>query len=257
MINREIKIFLTAISFFTRIPVPKFDFKEEYLTQCCRYFSLIGLIVGLGSYFAFNLTFEYIGLKPAIITALTVAVIMTGAFHEDGLADMADGFGGGWTKEKKLEIMKDSRLGTYGTVTLILLFAFKISLYHELIRVNQLPILLLFFLATHSLSRMAAASLMLTMPYVQETDKSKSKPVATLNFGSFMLLTTVAVAPLGFMPAQFFYVFIPLSILIGFMKFFLTKQIGGITGDCLGGCQQIGELVCVASFVVISKNLIM
>ena len=257
MINREIKIFLTALTFFTRLPCPSFYFKDEYLTSCCRYFSLVGIIVGSITYLALALAIEYFSPTTAIVFSLCVSVFVTGAFHEDGLADMADGLGGGWTLEKKLAIMKDSRIGTYGTVSLILLFIFKVSLLSEILNLTQEKIWFVLLISIHSLSRVASGSLILLMPYVQETDISKSKPVVHMNWRSFLFMAFIGIGPLILLPTQYLAALLPLAFATLFFKWFFKKQIGGITGDCLGGCQQVCELICMAAFIIISKDLIM
>jgi len=124
MIKREIHIFLTSIMFYTRIPCPRWvDHSPDYLNQATRYFPLVGWIVGgvyAGSIVVLTMFFSPL---ISIILGLAISVLMTGAFHEDGFTDMCDGFGGGWTREKILLIMKDSRVGTFGLVGLGLLLA--------------------------------------------------------------------------------------------------------------------------------------
>ena len=123
MIKNEIKIFLTSVMFYTRIPCPSFiDHSEDYLNKATRYFPLIGIIVGTISFFIFWLSSLIFNIYISVIFSLGAGILITGAFHEDGLADTFDGFGGGWTKDKILEIMKDSRIGTYGTISLITIF---------------------------------------------------------------------------------------------------------------------------------------
>ncbi len=117
--RKELQVFLTAVMFFTKIPCPGWvDHSKEYLNKSSRYFSLIGIIVGCvggAVFYGFNVIFPH---SVAILLSMLATVWLTGAFHEDGLADMFDGFGGGWTREQVLEIMKDSRIGTFGVVGL-------------------------------------------------------------------------------------------------------------------------------------------
>lgn len=251
MITREIKIFLTALTFFTRIPAPKYDFKEEYLNHCSRYFAIIGLIVGALSFLPYYLFLPYFSKLTLIISVLISAVLITGAFHEDGLADMADGLGGGWTKEKKLAIMKDSRIGTYGTVSLILLFLLKASLLWELSSLVGPLTFFLIYLVSHSMSRMNAGLLMYLLPYVQEADTSKSKPVAKMTKLSLGIVILSGISPLFFLIPSSFFLTIPVVIALWGFSLFLKKQLGGITGDCLGGCQQVTELVILSSSVIL------
>ena len=118
MIKEEIKIFFTSLMFYTRLPCPSYiDHSENYLNKATRYFPLIGIIVGTISFLLFWIFNQIFNVEISIIIAIATGILITGAFHEDGFADTFDGFGGGWTKEKILEIMKDSRIGAYGAIS--------------------------------------------------------------------------------------------------------------------------------------------
>lgn len=256
MLKKEFKLFILALMFFTRIPCPSFDdFEEADLNEASRYFSVVGLIVGFLSFVAFYAASQYFSTMTSVIFSLAFSVFITGAFHEDGFADTVDGFGGGWTKEKILEIMKDSRVGAFGVVGLILLFALKISLLIETVGRLETVYALCFFLTANSLSRAASASLIFTSSYVQEDKVSKAKPLATaIGKGSFIFLIICGLLPLLIMKNPLFFIAVIPVFLTSFLagKYF-EKWIGGYTGDCLGATQQICEIVFMASFAVILK----
>jgi len=126
MIREQWHLMLLAISFFTRIPVKhSVDISSKMLNEASRYFALVGLIVGAFSALAFYLAITIVPVEIALLIAMFTSVLLTGAFHEDGWADVWDGFGGGWTIENKLNIMKDSRLGTYGAAALFFILMIK------------------------------------------------------------------------------------------------------------------------------------
>ena len=103
MIKEQLKIFLTAVMFYTRIPCPSYvDHSEEYLNKSTRHFPLIGIIVGFISFIVFWTSNLIFNIEISIVFSIAAGILITGAFHEDGLADTFDGFGGGWTKEKIL-----------------------------------------------------------------------------------------------------------------------------------------------------------
>ena len=114
----------TAIGFLTRIPI---NTPQVVLSEAAPWFPVVGLGIGLIQAATFVGLNAVLPAGPAAVLSVAVAALVTGAFHHDGLADMADAFGGGWNLEQRLEIMKDSRLGTYGTVALILAVATEIS----------------------------------------------------------------------------------------------------------------------------------
>ena len=120
--NKHIRRFILAVSFMTIIPITRnHDFKEDDLAFSTVYFPLVGLLLGLLSWGIFLTIYPYLPLSVTVFIILAFLTLITGALHEDGLGDTFDGFGGGYTKERILEIMKDSRIGTYGSLALIFL----------------------------------------------------------------------------------------------------------------------------------------
>lgn len=258
MLQKEFKLFTLALMFFTRIPCPSFDdFKESDLNEASRYFSVVGIIVGVLSFSAFFGASYYFSPLTAVIMSLCFSVFITGAFHEDGFADMVDGFGGGWTKEKILEIMKDSRVGAFGVIALILLFALKISLLMETVVNLEVIHALAFFICLHSLSRTASGSLIFISSYVQEDKQSKAKPLATgMSRMSFLFLLISGILPLLLFKNPFVFItVIPVFITAYLAGKYFEKWLGGYTGDCLGATEQICEVIFMASFAIIMKFL--
>ena len=249
MIKKEIQVFLTAVMFFTRIPCPSWvDHSAEYLNKSSRYFSLIGIIVGgVGGavFYGFNVVFPH---SVAILLGMLATVWLTGAFHEDGLADMLDGFGGGWTKEQILKIMKDSRIGTFGVVGLTGVLALKFLTLNNLPSA-RIPIILI---AGHSMSRFLASTLAVTHDYARE-DSSKAKPAAT----RMSNLSLVISAIFGFAPLALFgniwiiTAVVPVLLVHFYLGSFFQKNIGGFTGDCSGATQQLTEVAFYLSILAL------
>jgi len=248
-IAKETTLFLTALMFYTRIPLPKglsIAYSEDILNKSTKYFPIVGwLIGGIGaaSYFLFELIFNH---QLGILLSMATTILATGAFHEDGFADICDGFGGGWNKEKILEIMKDSRLGTYGTIGLVAMLAIKyLSLSFNL--PENIPLILI---CGHSISRLTATSMIVISRYSRTDATSKVKPIGKKLFISEYLFAVI----LGFLPFLLLesYVFLTFAIIsIGILLYFrwyFEKWIDGYTGDCLGAIQQVTE-VCFYLFV--------
>ena len=127
--KHEIRIFLTALVFYTRLPLAgQVGHHPYYLSQATRYLPVVGWLVGALAAVVFLAAGFLFSVSLGLIFSMMATILATGAFHEDGFADVCDGFGGGWTREGILEIMKDSRLGTYGVVGLILLLATALAL---------------------------------------------------------------------------------------------------------------------------------
>ena len=241
MLKRELEYFFGAIRFFTRLPVPGWvGHSAEALNQSARYFPAVGLVVGgIGA-------LVYLGaalLWPkaiAILLAMAATIYATGAFHEDGLSDTVDGLGGGWEKLRILEIMKDSRVGSYGVVAMVLALLGKFTMLSAL----DDALIPLALLAGHALSRFCATLLLATMNYVREDALSKAKPLATrLAPGALLVAALFAVLPLFFLPLGNVAsgVFLAALATLWFARLFKC-WLGGYTGDCLGATQQLSEI---------------
>ncbi|MFH6944549.1 adenosylcobinamide-GDP ribazoletransferase [Flavobacterium sp. FlaQc-50] len=262
--KKELHIFFTALMFYTRIPCPKnIDHNPDYLNKATRYFPLIGWIVGSISFLAFYVFSLFLSVETAVILAFIASILTTGAFHEDGFADVCDGFGGGWTKEKILLIMKDSAIGAYGAIGLILLFLLKFKLLSESIAPFQIQDstalfqIFLLFISAHALSRLAAISIIFTHEYSRDDASSKSKPIAKSNtwkeiLGSFFF-GLVPLLVLSYFKYQILLVLIPVFLTRYFLARYFQKWIDGYTGDCLGATQQVCEVVYYLALLLVWK----
>ena len=152
--KRQLNLFFHALQFYSRIPAGKIDYSEENLAQSVRYFPLVGSVVGVVGACVFMLSMLVFPQAISVTAALTSMVAVTGALHEDGVSDFFDGFGGAYTRERVLEIMKDSHVGAYGVISLVLLFLAKFSLLTS-IAPQKLPPALI---AAHASSRFMAVA---------------------------------------------------------------------------------------------------
>jgi adenosylcobinamide-GDP ribazoletransferase len=226
--------------FYTRIPCPpNITHDPDYLNKATRYFPMMGWIVGGMAALVFGLSSYFFNPPICILLSMVASILTTGAFHEDGWADVCDGFGGGWTKEKILEIMKDSRTGAYGSIGMALMLLFKYIVQTE-IQVTQLCVVMI---AAHSFSRLCAVGIVATSVYVRENDDAKAKPLAkTITIREIIPAFIFGVAPL-WMIGKYCLAIIPPILLTIYMRRYFHKWIGGYTGDCLGAIQQVSELM--------------
>ncbi|MFC4815533.1 adenosylcobinamide-GDP ribazoletransferase [Flavobacterium sp. GCM10023249] len=261
--KKELDIFFTALMFYTRIPCPKnIDHNPEYLNKASRYFPLVGWIVGMISFVTFYLANSVFSTGIAIVFSIVAVILTTGAFHEDGFADVCDGFGGGWTKEKILTIMKDSAIGAYGAIGLILLFMLKFYSIGESVLLGKarepyVNVIVLLFISAHAVSRLAAISIVFTHKYSREDANSKSKPIAQSYtwrevVGAFFF-GLLPLFVLAFFQWRLLLTLIPVFLMRIYLARYFQKWIDGYTGDCLGATQQVCEVVFYLSTIAIWK----
>ena len=228
--------------FYTRIPVPKsLGFSNERLNRSTRYFPLIGWLVGgIGAAVFYGLV-QILPKEVAVFLSIMATIFVTGAFHEDGFADFCDGFGGGYTREKIFTIMKDSRIGTYGTVGLIGMLGTKF-LTLQTFPAIVIPLVLI---SGHAFSRLMPVLIIFTTPYSRDDETSKVKPIGKRGKRSDLLLAIIiGLFPVAFFAWHFMAIVLILSLLITLLfKKYVEHKIGGYTGDCLGALQQIIEVV--------------
>lgn len=235
-----------AFMLLTRIPVywDKISNEPPNLRRATWAYPLVGLFIG-GLISLIFLAAIYTGVSKeiSILLALSAAILTTGAFHEDGLADVADGFGGGYGKEKKLEIMRDSRVGTYGSLALIIAFAFKFFSLHALGNWDIVKVLIV--AATVSRFMILVPSLVLSPARSNSLATEAGKPTlavtlcaATLSVGTSIILMDMSV----------FLITVTLAFFIVFIFCRLAyKQVGGFSGDILGATQQLSEIAILVT----------
>jgi len=247
--KKEIQLFFTALMFYTRIPVPqRAVYSGEYPSGTTKYLPLIGWIIGGLSALTFYACSFILPVSVSIMLSMIVSIIATGAFHEDGLADTCDGFGGGRTKEKKLEIMKDSRTGVFGVTGLVLILGLK---YITLVETDRI-ILPFTIIAAHSLSRFAAITIMYTHRYVRGEDSKITSVSKEISIPDMAFAGIFGILPIFlFQNIIFFILLIPVFFMQLLLGIYFKKQIGGYTGDCLGATQQVCEVVFYLSLLIL------
>ncbi len=245
-VRHQLRLIAVAVQYFTRLPVPEFtEFDPRWLSQSARYFPLVGLLVGAICAAALWLLGQCLPMPVASGLTLAIGIMVTGAFHEDGLADTLDALGGSVPPERALEIMHDSRIGSYGAAAMV----FGIGMRWVLLASLPLSLACLSLLALHPAARGGAVALMARLRYVR-SGASKAKPVAQ-DLDRFDLFVAMLLALL---PALFIAVCWPALApamtagLIGvglahlFCGRWFRQRIGGYTGDTLGCAEQLGEI---------------
>lgn len=241
MIRRELATFFAALGYFTRLPVPGWvGYSPDGLARAARYLPAIGLLVGGVGALVFWLAGQVWGQPVAVVLSMIATIALTGAFHEDGLADTADGLGGGWDKAKILAIMKDSRVGSYGVIAVVLALLGKFALLSTLPAGQVVAALI----TGHAVSRFCAVSLMATMDYARDDETSKARPVAArLGLGPLLFALVFAGLPLLLLVSEPALTAVALAALATlWLAAKCRRWLGGYTGDCLGAVQQLAEI---------------
>jgi adenosylcobinamide-GDP ribazoletransferase len=244
MLKREIESFFAALRFFTRCPVPAWvGHSQAGLDRAARYFPLVGALVGTWGALVSIAALQLWPAQMAVVAGMAATILATGAFHEDGLADTCDGCGGGWETSQVLAIMKDSRIGTYGAVGLVLALLFKFAALTALAAQGAVTLAVALIVA-HAASRLSPVLLMCGLSYVRENDDAKAKPLArAIDPAGLLVASLCALAPLLWLPWP-----VALGVVLavvgvgGTALRYFRRRIGGYTGDCLGATQQIAEL---------------
>jgi adenosylcobinamide-GDP ribazoletransferase len=256
--NRFFRHFLLALQFFTRIPVTGrladwVGFSPAMLRASAAHFPGVGWIVGAltaAVLWGLLLLLPPVPAAPwvAAIASTVFGVLLTGAFHEDGLADLADGLGGSLDRSRALEIMKDSRIGSYGAIALVLAVLAKVALLALLAQVDAwLAVVALF--AAHVTSRAVPLVVIRTLAHVGDTPQSKSKPLAesigNAGLAAGLLWWALAMALVVWLLPAAPWALAVLGALVGlaWMWRLLQRRLQGFTGDGLGATQQVSEVL--------------
>ena len=242
--------FLAALMFFTRLPFHKIkQVPSECFSHVTGWWSVTGWLTGGVSALTFWLLFQVTSASIAIVMALLTRVLLMGALHEDGLADFLDGFGGGTDKDSTLRIMKDSHIGTYGVIGLILYFLLSYVILAN-IHPDYIPFIIL---SSDVFSKCISSHIVWFQPYARPESESKNRTVYTHPTAFEEILTVIsglAALAIIVLPDRSFItnylnlcLIVITSIAVALLLMLLfRKKIGGYTGDCCGAMALITEL---------------
>jgi adenosylcobinamide-GDP ribazoletransferase len=235
---------LTAVQFLTRLHVPSGPYEQDSLARAVKFFPIVGLLIGFGSLLVYWVLAPHLPLTVVSLLVVVYLVVITGCLHEDGLADSADGFGGGWEREKVLAIMRDSRIGTYGASALAISLLARVLLIASLPRSEVAS----YLLVAPVLSRWTTLPLSLFLTPARERNEGQidgqGARIARLTtrgsmiIGSFFTLV-IAIALLRVRA------FAPVLASAGVTLatgLYYNHRIGGVTGDCFGATNQLAEI---------------
>lgn len=239
---------LAAFIFFTRIPFWRL---KEVPSECFKHVvpywpwvgwltgGLMALVLWLGSY--------VMPVSLAWIFAVVTRLLVTGALHEDGLADFFDGFGGGTTRERTLTIMKDSHIGTYGVIGLIVYFLLMLELRHL-----PVSILCTLVLCGDCWGKLCASQLINFLPYARKEEESKAKVVYNrMSVKELLICLVGGMIPLFLLPFQLCLALVPSILLLAFLISLIKRRLQGYTGDCCGATFLMCELVFYLSALIL------
>ena len=247
--------FLNALRFMTIVAVPSSDdaTAPDWLSRCAKYFPVVGIGVGLASAVVLLLADRIWGPVVASLLAVATSIAVTGALHEDGLADTADGLGGGTSVEKRLAIMKDSRIGTYGTLALVFSLSLRVTALADMPLWTAAAALI----AAHAAARITPIFVMNALPYAGDTAAMKvsygDASVSPHDRRFALLAVLCALLPLAFgsVPSAITGLLLG-TVLAAAVTQWARQQINGYTGDVLGAIEQmfeIGFLLGVAAVI--------
>lgn len=237
---------LAALIFFTRLPFWRIaHVPPVYFKRVVELWPFVGWLTGGIMAGTLWLTAEFLPVQTAVLLALIARLLVTGALHEDGLADFCDGFGGGTSRDKILSIMKDSHIGTYGVIGLLLYFGLMWSLLATL----SVPLACAAILSGDAWSKFCTAQIINTLPYARKEEESKAKVVyEPMSKGTWLLVFAAGALPMLFLlDTGYWWAALAPVLTFLLMQSLMRKRIQGYTGDCCGAT----FLLCELSFYLI------
>ncbi len=229
-----------AFQFLTRIPMPAIGFEEDSLSRAVKFFPLVGVVVAAGAILLQGLLISHLGRPLVALIVLVYFVLITGCFHEDGLADTADGIGGGWNRDQMLLIMKDSRIGSYGAAALTL------SLLARFLLLGALPLrgFAAYVISAQVLCRWSSLPLSYFLPPAREQDGQGARIAGLTSMSSLIVGTILQLRDCWVYSAAY-----SRRSACGCPDRSCVERVvlheedpGGVTGDCFGASNQLTEI---------------
>ena len=228
-----------AMQFMTRVPIRFRGLDPARLNRASAWFPLVGLIVGGFAAGCYKLLVLGFGRPMSAMAVVLLMVLITGGLHEDGLADCADAFGGGWTREDRLRILKDSRIGSFGAIALVLSLGARIMLLATL----PAPSVLNYLVSAQVLARWTPLPLGAILQSARGPESQGGRIAGKIPWFAAALGTVLAAAAVGYFLRLSAWQPILAAVAVAVLSgVYYQRRIGGVTGDCMGATIQISEI---------------
>ena len=239
---------LAAFIFFTRLPFWRLkEVPSECFKHVVPYWPWVGWLTGGLMAMVLGLGSQVMPASLAWILAIVTRLLVTGALHEDGLADFFDGFGGGTTRERTLTIMKDSHIGTYGVIGLIVYFLLMLELRHL-----PVPVLCTLVVCGDCWGKLCASQLINFLPYARKEEDSKAKVIYNRMSGKELFFCIAGgVLPLLLLPSSLWVALIAPCLVLAFLIRMMKRRLQGYTGDCCGATFLMCEMAFYISALIL------
>ena len=237
-IHSSLRSLASALMMFTRLPLWRIvQVDKKYYSNVLLYWPLVGFLTGVTTWGTLYLASLVMPLLPACVLAVIARLLLTGALHEDGLADFFDGFGGGHDKESILRIMKDSHIGSYGTIGLITYFILYVALLSSFYSLSLPGVII----GADVLSKLCTAIMINSLPYVRTEETSKAKVLyRKIKLIEFPAVAVICIVALWLISTPFL-ALLPMILAVICLRWYFRHKIGGYTGDCCGATVLLSE----------------
>lgn len=227
---------LVAFQFLTRLPLVRLHYNPDGLIRAAKFFPLVGLAIGAGAAGIYGLVSPHLPIAVVAVLIVLFSTLVTGGLHEDGLADAADAFGGGWNKEQILDIMKDSRIGSYGALAIVFSVAGRVLLLTYLPPAS----LVQYVISADVLCRWTMLPLSVGLPGARENASQGARIAGKISGISLAIGTLFSFGVVGcLLRMSAAKPIIAASIVMLLSALYYKHRIGGITGDCFGTTSQL------------------
>ena len=225
-----------AFQFLTRLPLPRLAYRPDALSRSAKFFPIVGLVLGAAIAGIYRILSPHL---PAVVVSLAIVLfsaLVTGGLHEDGLADAADAFGGGWERQRILDIMKDSRIGVYGSLGIVFSVAARVLLLAHLAPGIFIP----YAVSAEVLCRWTVLALGIALPGARQEASQGARLARQVSVTSLVVGTFFALAVVGYLLRISMWKPVATALLVALLTgFYYKKRIGGVTGDCFGATIQL------------------
>jgi adenosylcobinamide-GDP ribazoletransferase len=237
--KRLVEELLVALQFLTRLPISRIPYQPDSLSRSAKFFPVVGLGIGFGASLLQHILTPHLDRALVALLVLTFLVLITGGLHEDALADTADAIGGGWNREQVLTILRDSRIGTFGALALVLSVLARFLLL-SILPVNRFTALVI---SAHVLCRWTTLPLSYFLPPARECQGLGARIAQKISPASLLIGTVLSFAIVFYLLRREFWIPVLATFVVTALSgFYYFRRIGGITGDCFGATNQLTEI---------------